>query len=57
MNRSKRGTDSNGIIDAQSDGLKIMVKSRAIWFCAADALCMCLYGIRGPVKLHRWVVV
>ena len=57
MKRSKRGSDSNAIIEAQSDGLKIMVKSRAIWFCAADALCMCLYGIRGPVKLYRRVVV
>ena len=56
MKRSKRGSNSNAIIDAQSDGLNIMTMSRPIWFCAADALCMCLYGIRGPVKLHRWVV-
>ena len=57
MKMSKRGSGSNAIIDAQSDGLNIMVKSRAICFSAADWLCMCLYGIRGPVKLHRWVVV
>ena len=57
MKRSKRGSGSNAIIDAQSDGLNIMTMSRAIWFCAADALCMCLYGIRGAVKLRRWVVV
>ena len=56
MKRGNRGSDSNAIIDAQSDGLNIMVKSRAICFSAADALCMRLYGIRGPVKLHRWVV-
>ena len=57
MKRSKRGSDSNAIIDAQSDGLNIMTMSRAICLSAADALCMCLYGIRGPVKLHRWMVV